>query len=77
MEFAVHSSLTVKIRESENIEKYSDLTRELKKMCNMWVMVIPIVVGTLGMVLKGLEIDLEELKIRVRIKTSKIILLLN
>ena len=32
-------------------------------------MVIPVVIGTLGMVLKDLEKELEELEIRGRIKT--------
>ena len=50
----------MKINESEMIDKYSNLSREVKKLRNMRVMVIPIVVGELEMVLKSLEKRLEE-----------------
>ena len=47
---------------SEKKDKYLDLARELKKLWNMKVMTVPIVIGALGTVtkllLKGLE-DLE------------------
>ena len=43
-----------------------DLARELKKLWNMKVKVIPIVVGTVP---KGLEKGLESLEIRGRIDT--------
>ena len=42
----------MKINESEQIDKYRDLARKLKKLWNMSVRQIPIVVGALGMVLK-------------------------
>ena len=48
--------------ESEKIDKYLNFAREMKKLCNMRMTVIPIVVGAL--VPKGLERRLEELKIR-------------
>ena len=35
------------MKESEKIDKYLDLARELKKLWNMKVMVIPIIVGFL------------------------------
>ena len=47
----VHNS--VKTKESKKIDKYLDLARELKKLKKM-VKVIPIVVGALEMVSKGL-----------------------
>ena len=46
------------------MDKFLDLARELKNLLNMKVTVIPIVVGALGMVPKGLEKRLEELGIR-------------
>ena len=46
---------TVKIKESENIDKHLDLARELKKLWNVKVGVIPLLVGELGTVIKGLE----------------------
>ena len=51
----------VKIKESETIEKFLDLAWELKKLWNMKVMVILIVVGTLGIIMKGLEKKLGEI----------------
>ena len=59
---------SVKIKENEKIDKYLDLAREQKKLWNVQVMVIPIVVGALGTVLKRLEI-LELLEIGKRIDT--------
>ena len=59
----------VEIKESEKINKCMDLTRELRKLWNMKVTVIPIVISVLGMVLKGLERGLEELEIRRWIET--------
>ena len=46
----VDFAISVKIKES----KYLDLARELKKLRNMKVTVIPIVVGILGMVSREL-----------------------
>ena len=37
------------MKENKNIDKYLDLVRELKRLGNMKVIVISIVVGTLGM----------------------------
>ena len=57
------------MKEYKKIDKYLDLTRELKKLWNMRVKVIPIAVGALGTVPKSLEKRLEELKIGGRIET--------
>ena len=46
---------------------YLDLWRELKKLRNTWVTVIPVVVGTLATAPKGLERALKELEIKGRI----------
>ena len=66
----------------KNIPSYNDIPKiqygkilyfdiELKKLWNMKVMVIPIVIGTLGTIPKGLEKKLEELEIIERIKTTQ------
>ena len=55
--------------ESENKDKYLDLARELKKLWNMKVTVIPIVIGAFGTVTKGLVKGLKDLKIRERVET--------
>ena len=57
----------MKVKESEKTNKYLDLVRELKKLWNIKVTVIPIVVGTLGIIPKGLEKRLGELEISGKI----------
>ena len=59
----------VKLNGNENMEEYPDHLREWKKLWNMRVKVIPIVVGALEMVPKSLGKRLEELEIRGRIET--------
>ena len=61
----------MKIKESEKINKYLDLVRELRKLWNMRVSVTPIKVGALGMDTKDLKREQEELYIRGRIETSQ------
>ena len=43
---------TIKLKECEKRDKYLDLARELKKLWNMKVTVIPIVIGAFGTVTK-------------------------
>ena len=59
----------VKIKESEKRDKYLDLAKERRKLWNMRVAVIPTVNAAIRTVPKGLESELEELKIRRRIET--------
>ena len=56
------------MKESEKIDKYWGLARELKKMWYMRAAVIVNVFGALGMVSKALEKRLRELEIGRRIK---------
>ena len=51
------------------IIKYLDLARELKKLWNMKVTIIPIVIGALGTVTKGLLKGLEDLDVGGRVET--------
>ena len=69
MDFAFPVDYRVKIKESKTIDNYQDLAGELKKLWNMKVIVIPVVVGAFGMVPKGLEKRLRILVTRRRIKT--------
>ena len=43
----------IKLKESEKKDKYLDLARELKKLCNMKVTIMPIVIGAFVTVTKG------------------------
>ena len=66
MSFSVPVDHKMKMRESENIDKYLNLTRVLKNLWNMNVSVTLIVV-TFRIVLRSLKKQLEELEIRGRI----------
>ena len=52
------------IIEREKKDKYLDLARELKKLWNMKVTFIPIIIGALVRVTKGLIKGLKDLEIR-------------
>ena len=54
MDFAVPADHRIKLKECEKKDKYLDLARELKKLWNMKVIIIPIVIGAFGTVTKGL-----------------------
>ena len=69
MDFAVPAGRRVKLKGNKKKDKYPDLTRELKKLRNMKVMIIPIVIGALCTVTKGLVQGVEDLKIRGRVET--------
>ena len=59
----------MKIKENEKIIKYFDLARELGKLRNKKITVIPVVVRVLGTVSKSLEKKLKELEICGKIET--------
>ena len=69
VDFVVPADYRVKWKERERRDKYLDLSRELKKLWNMKVTIIPIVIGSLGTVTKGLLQGLEDLEIRGRVET--------
>ena len=69
MDFAVSGDHRVKLKEYEKRDKELDLARELKKLWNMKMTIIPIVIGTLGTVTKGFVQGLEDLEITGRVVT--------
>ena len=69
VEFVVLAYNRVKLKESEKKDKYLDLTRELKKLWNIKVTIIPIVSGAFGTGTKELLKGLEDLEIRGRVET--------
>ena len=71
VDFAVSADYRVKLKEREKKDKYLDIVRELKKLWNMKVTIIPIVIRTLGTVTKGLIRGLEDLEIRGWVDTIK------
>ena len=69
VDFAVPVDPRVKLKECEKRDKYLDLARELKKLRNMKVTIIAIVIGALGTVTKGLVQGLKDLEIRGRVES--------
>ena len=62
-------SFGIKLIECEKKDKYLDLARVLKKLWNMQVTIIPIVIGAFGTVTKGLLKGLEDLEVGGRVET--------
>ena len=76
MDFAVLAHHRVKLKENEKKDKYLDFARELKKLCNMKVTFIPIVIGAFGTVTKGLVQGLADSEIKGQVETIQTIALL-
>ena len=61
--FAIPAEHRIKLKECEKKDKYHNLARELKQLWNMKVTIVPIVIGALGTVTKGLLKGLEDLEV--------------
>ena len=66
---AIAADHRIKLKECEKKDKYLDLARELKKLWNMQVTIIQIVIGAFGTVTKGLTKGLEDLEIKGQVET--------
>ena len=69
VDFAVPADHRIKLKECEKRYKYLDLARKLKKLWNMKVTIIPIVIGTFGTVTKGSLKGLEDLEVGDQVET--------
>ena len=69
VDLAVPADHRIKQKECEKKDKYLDLARELKKLWNMQVTIIPIVIGAFGTVTKGLLKRIEDLEVGGRVET--------
>ena len=69
VDFAVPADHGIKLKEYEKNDKYLDFARELKKLWNMKVTIIPIVIGAFGTVTKGLLKGLEDLEVGGQVET--------
>ena len=65
IDFAVPGDSTIEEKENDKIEKYQDLGREVQKIRNVKVKVIPLVVGSLGAIPKQLGNRLTQIGITV------------
>ena len=69
--FDVPADHRIKLKECEKKDKYLDLARELKKLWNMQVTIVSIVIGAFGTVTKGLLKGLEDLEVGGRVETTQ------
>ena len=69
VDFAVLADHRIKLKEWEKRDKYLDLAGEFKKLWNMKVTIIPIVIGAFGTITKGLLKGLEDLEVGGRVET--------
>ena len=70
VDFAVPADHRIKLKEWEKKDKYLDLAREWKKkLWNMKVKIVPLVIGAFGTGPKGLLKELEDLEVRGRVET--------
>ena len=76
VDFSVPADHRIKLKECEKRDKYLDLARELKKLWNMQVTIIPIVIGVFGTVTKGLLKILEDFEVGGRVETIQTTVLL-
>ena len=66
----------INLKENEKKDKYLDLARELKKLWNMKIMIVPIVIGALSTITKGLLKGLEDLEVGGQVETIQMTALL-
>ena len=76
VDFAVPDDHRIKLKECEKKDKFLDIARELKKLWNMQVTIIPIVIGAFGIVTKGLQMGLEDLEVGGPVETIQMTALL-
>ena len=76
VDFAVPADHRIKLKECEKRDKYLDLARELKKLWNMKVTIVSIVIGAFGTITKGLLKGLEDLEVGGRVETIQMTALL-
>ena len=82
IDFAVPGDSRIEEKEKDKIEKYQDLGRELQKIWNVKVNIIPLVVGSLGAIPKqfgnrlkqiGITVGTGQVQKRVLLGTARIL----
>ena len=72
VDFAFPAAHRINLKESEKKDKYFDFAWELKKLWNMKITILPIVIGALGTITKRLLKGLEDLEVGGRVETIQI-----
>ena len=65
IDFAVPGDSRIEEKEKDKIEKYQDLGKELQKLWNVKVMIMPLVAGSLGAIPKQFGNGLKQIGITV------------
>ena len=68
IDIAVPGDSRVESMENEKVQKYQDLARELRKLWQVKVKVVPVVVGALGAIPNALEKHLKEIGTSVKVE---------
>ena len=76
VDFAVPADHRTNLKECAKKDKYIDLARQLKKLWNMKVTIVPIVIGAFGTITKVLLKDLEDLEVGGQVETIQMTSLL-
>ena len=76
VDFAVPVDHRIKLKRCEKKDMYLDFARELKKLWNMKVTIVPIVISALGTITKGLLKGLEDMEVAGRVETIQMTILL-
>ena len=71
LEWQILSRLKIMIKEEEKSDKYLDFAREMKKLRNKKMTVIPIVIAALGTFTKRWVQEVDDLEIRRQKKTTQ------
>ena len=61
IDMTIPSDRNVSIKEVEKCSKYKDLEIEISKMWNMKISTIPVVIGALGAIKKGMRSNIEKI----------------
>ena len=76
VDFAVPADHRINLKECAKKDEYLDLARELKKLWNRKMTIVPIVIGAFGTINKGLLKGLEDMEVGGRVETIQMTALL-
>ena len=68
VDFAIPADYRINLKECEKKDKYFNLAREFKKLSNMIMTIVPIVIGAFGTITKRLSKGREDLEVGGRVE---------
>ena len=76
IDMTIPSDRNVSIKEVEKFSKYKDLEIEISKMWKMKTIIIPVVIGALGVIKKGMRSNIEKIPPKISLEELQKITLL-